>query len=89
MVSMKLIKLKIQYSETKKERDNLATLLSCHPTGIMHKALALYDNALAKKLFNLDYDIKAEEKRIKHIPKRLRELIDKKIKVTSVYDEYL
>lgn len=88
MESTELIKLKKQYNETKKERDSVATLLGYHDSGILHKALSLYDNALAKKLFSLDYDIKAEEKRIKHIPKRLKELIGKKIKVNSVYDEY-
>ena len=88
MESKELIKLKKQYNETKKERDSVATLLGYHTDGILHKALALYDNALAKKLFSLNYDIKAEEKRIKHIPKRLKELIGKKIKVTFSYDEY-
>ena len=88
MESKELIKLKKDYNETKKERDSVATLLGYHTDGILHKALALYDNALAKKLFSLEYNIKAEEKRIKHIPKRLKELIGKKIKVTSVYDEY-
>ncbi len=88
MENKELIKLKKDYNETKKERDSVATLLGYHTDGILHKALALYDNALAKKLFSLEYDIKAEEKRVKHIPKRLKELIGKKIKVTSVYDEY-
>ena len=88
MESTDLVKLKKQYNEAKNERDSVATLLGYHTAGILHKALALYDNALAKKIFSLEYDIKEEEKRIKHIPKRLKELIGKKIKVTSVYDEY-
>ena len=88
MEGTELIKLKKQYNETKKERDSVATLLGYHSSGILHKALALYDNALAKKIFSLDYDIKEEENRIKHIPKRLRDLIGKKIKVTFSYDEY-
>lgn len=88
MESTKLIKLKKHYNETKKERNSVNTLLGYHTDGILHKALALYDGALAKKLFSLEYDIKAEEKRIKHIPKRLKELIGKKIKVTFSYDEY-
>lgn len=88
MESTDLAKLKKQYNEAKKERDSVATLLGYHTDGIMHKALALYDNALAKKIFSLEYDIKSEEKRVKHIPKRLKELIGKKIKVTSSYDEY-
>ena len=67
---------------------SVATLLGYHTDGILHKALALYDCALAKKIFSLEYDIKAEEKRVKHIPKRLKELIGKKIKVTYSYDEY-
>ena len=61
MESKDLIKLKKQYNEAKKERDSVATLLGYHTDGILHKALKLYDNALAKKLFSLEYDIRASE----------------------------
>ncbi len=88
MESRDLIKLKKQYDEAQKERDSVTTLLDYHSDGILHKALALYDHALANKIFKLKYDIKVEEQRIKHIPKRLKELVGKKIKVTSVGDEY-
>ena len=56
--------------------------------GVIHDALEHYLTDLNSDLHSINNKIAREEKRIKHIPKRLKELVGKKIKVTSVYDEY-